>query len=99
MRFTDIYVNFDVTYEGHQNWSKILSMDILRVFGEHHMCHSLMRNVLHFDTILSVYDYRRRRRSGGSTDRDLRRAGTSTGSLRSWSLSRLITCSRRPTRN
>ena len=37
MRFTDIYVNFDVTYEGHQNWSKILSMDILRVFGEHHM--------------------------------------------------------------
>ena len=37
MRFTDIYVNFDITYEGHQNWSKILSMDILRVFGEHHM--------------------------------------------------------------
>ena len=38
MRFTDIYVNFDVTYEGHQNWSKILSMDILRVFGEHNIC-------------------------------------------------------------
>ena len=37
MRFTHIYVNFDVTYEGHQNWSKILSMDISRVFGEHHM--------------------------------------------------------------
>ena len=27
MRFTDI----DVTYKGHQNWPKILSMDILRV--------------------------------------------------------------------
>ena len=37
MRFTHIDVNFDVTYEGHQNWSKILSMDILRVFGEHHV--------------------------------------------------------------
>ena len=22
MRFTDIEVNFDVTYESHQNWSK-----------------------------------------------------------------------------
>ena len=32
MRFTHIYINFDVTYEGHQNWSKIHSMDILRVF-------------------------------------------------------------------
>ena len=31
MMFTDIDVNFDITYEGHQNWSKILSMDILRV--------------------------------------------------------------------
>ena len=37
MRFTYIDVNFDVTYQGRQNWSKILSMDILRVFGEHHM--------------------------------------------------------------
>ena len=37
MRFTDIDVKFDVTYEGHQNWSKILSMGILRVFGDHHM--------------------------------------------------------------
>ena len=37
MRFTHIYVNFDVRYKGAQNWSKILSMDILRVFGEHHM--------------------------------------------------------------
>ena len=37
MKFTDIDINFDVTYEGHQNWSKILSMDILRVFSDHHM--------------------------------------------------------------
>ena len=29
--FTDIDVNFDVIYKSHQNWSKILSMDILRV--------------------------------------------------------------------
>ena len=32
MRFTDIDVNFDVRYEGHQNCPKILSMNILRVF-------------------------------------------------------------------
>ena len=31
MRFTDIDVNFDVRYEGHQNCPKILSMNILRV--------------------------------------------------------------------
>ena len=37
MRFTDIDINFDITYEGHQNWSKILSMDILRVFSDHSM--------------------------------------------------------------
>ena len=37
MRFTYIDVNFDVTYEGCQNKSKILSMDILIVFGHHHM--------------------------------------------------------------
>ena len=34
MRFTDIDVNFDVKYEGQQNCSKIISMDILRVFSE-----------------------------------------------------------------
>ena len=33
MRFTDIDVNFDFTYEAHHNLSKILSMDILSVFG------------------------------------------------------------------
>ena len=37
MRFTHIDVNFDVKYEGHQNFSKPLSMHILRVFGHHHM--------------------------------------------------------------
>ena len=37
MRVTDIDINFDVTYEGPQNWSKILSMDILRIFSEHNI--------------------------------------------------------------
>ena len=39
MRFTYIDVNFDITCESHQNWSKILSMHILRGFGAHHMWH------------------------------------------------------------
>ena len=37
MRFTDIDVNFDVKYEGHQNCPKMLSVNILRVFSDHHM--------------------------------------------------------------
>ena len=37
MRFTHIDVNFDVRYEGHQNCPKILSMNSLRVFSDHHM--------------------------------------------------------------
>ena len=37
MRFTHIDVNFDVWYEGHQNCPKILSMNILRVFSDHHL--------------------------------------------------------------
>ena len=37
MRFTHIDLNFDVTYEGHQNWSKILSMHIWRVISDHHI--------------------------------------------------------------
>ena len=41
MRFTDIDDNFDVTYEGHQNKSTILSMDILRVFSEYHVMSKL----------------------------------------------------------
>ena len=35
--FTHIDVNFYIKYEGHQNWSKILSMDILRVLDHHHI--------------------------------------------------------------
>ena len=41
MKFTHIDINFGVTYEGHQNWSKILFMDILRVFDDHHMWFNL----------------------------------------------------------
>ena len=37
MRFTDIDINFDVRYEGHQNCLKILSMNILSVFTDHHL--------------------------------------------------------------
>ena len=37
MRFTDIDINFDVRYEGHQNCLKILSMNILSVFSDHHL--------------------------------------------------------------
>ena len=37
MWFTHIDINFDVKYEGHQNWSKILAMHILRVLGHHHI--------------------------------------------------------------
>ena len=32
MRLTNININFDVKYETHQNWSKTLSMHILRVW-------------------------------------------------------------------
>ena len=39
MRFTDIDINFDVRYEGHQNCPKILSMNILSVFSDHHLWH------------------------------------------------------------
>ena len=37
MRFTNIDINFDVRYEGHQNCPKILSMNILSVFSDHHL--------------------------------------------------------------
>ena len=37
MRFTDIDINFDIRYEGHQNCPKILSMNILRVFSDNHL--------------------------------------------------------------
>ena len=39
MRFTDIDINFDVRYKGHQNCLKILSMNILSVFSDHHLWH------------------------------------------------------------
>ena len=34
MRFTHI----DVKYEGHKNWSKVLFLHILKVFGYHKPC-------------------------------------------------------------
>ena len=37
MRYTDIDINFDVRYEGHQNCLKILSVNILSVFSDHHL--------------------------------------------------------------
>ena len=36
MRFTHIDINFDVRYESEQNCPKILSMNILSVFSDHH---------------------------------------------------------------
>ena len=44
MRLTHIDINFDIKYEGHQNWSKTLCMYILRVFGD-----------LQFDIKIDVY--------------------------------------------
>ena len=46
MRFTDIDVNFDVRYEGHQNCPKIFSMNILRVFSDHHLWRQNWRQYL-----------------------------------------------------
>ena len=46
MRFTDIDVNFDVRYKGHQNCPKILSMNILRVFSDHHLLRQNWRQYL-----------------------------------------------------
>ena len=46
MRFTDIDINFDVRYEGHQNCPKILSMNILSVFSDHHLWHQNWRQYL-----------------------------------------------------
>ena len=46
MRFTHIDVNFDVRYEGHQNCPKILSMNILRVFSDHHLWRQNWRQYL-----------------------------------------------------
>ena len=46
MRFTDIDINFDITYEGHQNCPKILSMNILSVFSDHHLWRQNWRQYL-----------------------------------------------------
>ena len=46
MRFTHIDINFDIRYEGHQNCPKILSMNILRVFSDHHLWRQNWRQYL-----------------------------------------------------
>ena len=46
MRFTDIDINFDIRYEGHQNCLKILSMNILSVFSDHHLWRQNWRQYL-----------------------------------------------------
>ena len=46
MRFTDIDINFDVRYEGHQNCPKILSMNILSDFSDHHLLRQNWRQYL-----------------------------------------------------
>ena len=46
MRFTDIDINFDLRYESHQNCPKILSMNISRVFSDHHMWRQNWRQYL-----------------------------------------------------
>ena len=59
MRFTDIDVNFDLRYEGHQNYQKILSMNILRVFSEHHLwcqnwCQYLWTSLCQFNFFVNL---------------------------------------------
>ena len=46
MRFTDIDINFDVRYEGHQNCPKIVSMNIWSVFSDHHLWRQNWRQYL-----------------------------------------------------
>ena len=46
MMFTDIDINFDVRYEGHQDCLKILSMNILSVFSDHHLWRQNWRQYL-----------------------------------------------------
>ena len=59
MRFTDIDVNFDLRYEGHQNCPKILSMNILRVFSDHHLwrqnwCQYLWTSLCQFNFFVNL---------------------------------------------
>ena len=47
MKFTDIDVSFDITSEGDQNWSKILSEDLLTYFkSDHKMSEEMSQAVL-----------------------------------------------------
>ena len=46
MRFTHIDINFDVRYESEQNCPKILSMNILSVFSDHHLWRQNWRQYL-----------------------------------------------------
>ena len=54
MRFTHIDINFDVRYEGHQSCPKILSMNILRVFSDHHFVTSKLTSTS-VNLIVSIY--------------------------------------------
>ena len=59
MRFTDIDINFDVRYEGHQNCPKILSMNILSVFSDHHLwrqnwCQYLWTSLCQFNFFVNL---------------------------------------------
>ena len=59
MRFTHIDVNFDVRYEGYQNCPKILSMNILRVFSDHHFwrqnwCQYLWTSLCQFNFFVNL---------------------------------------------
>ena len=60
MRFTHIDINFDVRYEGHQNCPKILSMNILRVFSDHHLwcqnwCQYLCTSLCQFNFFVNLF--------------------------------------------
>ena len=59
MRFTDIDINFDVRYEGHQNCLKILSMNILSVLSDHHLwrqnwCQYLWTSLCQFNFFVNL---------------------------------------------
>ena len=56
MRFTDIDVNFDVTYKRSSKLVKILSMDILRVLSHYSVACSGPLSVLHSPLQKLVHD-------------------------------------------
>ena len=53
MRFTDIDVNFDITYEGYQNWAKIISSNILRIFKD--LSLDIKLTSISVNLIMSIY--------------------------------------------